>query len=159
MSGSIQPTLAGFIGFAQSQGFTTSIIPAASVWYVYAFNVAMDIVNQALNAASPTIYTLAVYNLATDNLVSWAQDVPGGPPYPNSDPPVPYFQGLRASLNIAKFTPGVVTSASDVSTSTSLLNQEVFKNMTLGDLQNLKTPWGRQYLAFAQMYGTLWGLS
>ena len=157
MSYSQGPTLAGFVSFAQSQGFVTGIIPADSVWFGYAYDVALDIVNEALNGASPTIYTLAVYNLGLDNLVNWAQDIPGGTLYPNTD--LPYFKGLRASLNIAQFTPGVVTSASDSSTSTSLLNPEALKDLTLGDLQNLKTTWGRQYLAFAQMYGPIWGLT
>jgi hypothetical protein len=26
-------------------------------------------------------------------------------------------------------------------------------------LQNVKTPWGRQYLAYAQTYGTMWGVA
>ena len=33
------------------------------------------------------------------------------------------------------------------------------KDFTLANLQNLKTPYGRQYLAWAQAYGPLWGLS
>jgi hypothetical protein len=33
------------------------------------------------------------------------------------------------------------------------------KTLTLANLQQLKTPWGRQYLAYAQSAGPLWGLS
>ncbi len=38
--------------------------------------------------------------------------------------------------------------------------QEAAKNFTLANLQNLKTPWGRTYLGFAQAYGpSIIGLS
>ena len=36
---------------------------------------------------------------------------------------------------------------------------KAFDELTIGNLQNLKTPWGRVYLGIAQSYGTLWGLS
>jgi hypothetical protein len=40
-----------------------------------------------------------------------------------------------------------------------LLNPEAMKTFTLANLQNLKTPWGREYLAIAQRAGTTWGLT
>ncbi len=70
-----------------------------------------------------------------------------------------FFLGLRKNWNISGFVAGVVTSSSDESTSETLLNPEFMKGLTLGNLQNLKTPYGRQYLSFAMDYGTLWGLS
>jgi hypothetical protein len=53
----------------------------------------------------------------------------------------------------------VVVSADDASTSGSFNIPEQFNGLTIGDLQNLKTPYGRQYLAIAQKYGELWGIS
>lgn len=71
-----------------------------------------------------------------------------------------YFAQLRTKFNLGIFAPGVVASASDVSTSTGLLNQDFMKGLTLEDLQLLKTPWGRAYMAIAQKIGpTIWGVA
>lgn len=70
-----------------------------------------------------------------------------------------FFAELRAKWGINSFVPGVVQSSSDENTAESLLVPDAFKGFTLGDLQNLKTPWGRQYLAYAQRCGPLWGLT
>lgn len=131
-------------------GVPTSALPDNSLVLVYAYDVAIAIVNDSLECVPP-IYKLAVYNLGGDNLVNWAPDQPGST----------YWADLRGKegYNIGAFAPGVVQATSDESTSTSLLNPEFMKTFTLANLQNLKTPWGRQYLAFAQSYGTLWGLT
>lgn len=146
----MQPSLAGFITWARTAiGVTTAQLPDDSVWFVYAYNVAIEIVYTQINCVSPTIYTLAVYNLAGDNLINFAQDVP----------PSTFFADARKNFLIYSFVAGVITSSADQSTSQSLGVPESLKNLTLGNLQNLKTPWGRAYLAFAQDMGTLWGLS
>ena len=54
---------------------------------------------------------------------------------------------------------GVISASNDESTGESVLNPEFMKTLTLGNLQNLKTPWGRQYLAFAMDFGETWGIS
>lgn len=119
-----------------------------------ALNVAVDIVNTDLTFTAD-IYTLAVYNLATDNVYRFAQDTPSA----SRTPPL-FFEAMREKLGLNNFTAGVVASSGDEGTSVSLLNTEAMKNLTLMDLQNLKTPWGRQYLYFAQMMGpTVIGLS
>ena len=162
MSGSI-PTVAGF------QTFITNVmqipvlaLPLNSPIITYAFNTALMVVNQSLQAAGCpsgsqwSIYTLAVYNLSGSNLVNWAPDQPG----------YTYFADLRKSYGItnsagiSNFAPGVVASTSDNGTSTSLLNPEFLKGLTLANLQQIKDPWGRQYLMFAQDYGPgPWGIS
>jgi hypothetical protein len=133
-----------------------------------AYNVAMAIVNRALQAVSFTnpmtgqpssVYALAVYNLAGDNLINYAQDIPNAPNVQGSVPPAPYFINLRQRWNVYGFVSGVIQSASDEGTSTSFVVQEAAENFTLSNLQNLKTPYGRAYLAFAQSYGTLWGMN
>lgn len=145
-----QPTLAGFILFIRNQmGINTSDLPDAAPVIEMAYAVALEIVNLQLAQASPLIYTLAVYNLGGDNIINFA---------PNN-PPSTFFTDTRANFNIASFAPGVVGAAADNSTSDSLLNPEFMKEFTMADLQYLKTPWGRQYLAFAQRVGTLWGVS
>lgn len=155
------PTQAGFNAWVYSaMGITTAQLPSDSPYLTYAFDVAMDIVNQTLQAASGSIYTLAVYNLGGSNLINFAQDPPGSPNVPGSSPPAPFFANLRQKWGILSFTAGVVQASSDETTSQTLLVQEALKNITLADLQYLKDPWGRQYLAFAQKYGpAVWGLS
>lgn len=160
------PTLAGFIAFVRAaMGISISILPDDSVWLVYAFNVAMALVNQSLAvvgvnpANGTTIYTLAVYNLAASNLLNYAQDLPGAPIVPGSDPAAPFFAYTRAKWNMTSFVSGVVSSTSDEGTSMSLVVPKQLEELTIANLQQLKDPWGRQYLAFAQDYGTLWGLS
>ena len=109
----------------------------------------------------PSLYAIAVYNLGGDLIINYAQDAANNPYiYPGSNPPTPYFQWLRQKFKINDFLTGVVTSSSDEGTSQSLIVQEAMKTITLADLQLLKTPYGRRYLAIAQQYGpSVWGLS
>jgi hypothetical protein len=129
----------------QTQAITSS---GGINWFVLTLGVALELVNQQLQV-SPTIYTLAVYNLAADRLINYAQDQPGQT----------FFQDTRKALNIYAIGLGVVTSASDQGTSMSQLNTDAMKDFTLMDLQVLKTPWGRNYLGFAQSIGAIWGLN
>ena len=95
-----------------------------------------------------------VYNLGADNLVNYAPDSNLG------TPPDKFFSTYRAANNITNFLAGVVNSAGDQGTSGSLTIGDGLKNMTIANLQNLKTPWGRTYLAYAQRSGiNPWGLS
>ena len=130
-------------------GIPTAALPSDSIYIATSLAVSMEWVNGKLSCASGLLYVLAVYNLAADRLINYAQDVNGQT----------YFEALRAKLNLNQPIYGVVSSTSDESTSTSLLNTEAMKNMTVGDLQNMQTPYGREYLAIAQSVGTLWGLT
>ncbi len=151
------PTLAGFQTFiVNTMGINNTILPPDSPVVSMAYNVAIDIVNLQLNCASPDIYTLAVYNLAGSNVINYAQDQPGAPIYQDG---LTFFNYLRKIWNIYGFVSGVVQSASDQGTGDSLVVQDAAKDFTLADLQYLKDPYGRQYLAFAQRYGALWGIS
>lgn len=144
------PTLAGFQDFVTNQmQVPTTALPVGSQALTDAYCVAMEIANDVMAMVAPTIYTLMVYNLAGDALVNFAIDIP----------PSTYFAGLRSQFNINSQVNGIVSASSDEGTSQSLMLPDLFKEMTLADLNYLKTPWGRQYLAFAQRYGTAWGLS
>lgn len=146
----LAPTIAGFTDFIRNvMGISTVNLPDDSVYIRYAFDVAIEVVNMQLQLASPVMYTLAVYNLAGDNLINYAPDQPGQT----------YFSDIRKTFNITAFVAGVVQSASDEGTSDSLLVPDAFRGLTMSDLQNLKTPYGRQYLGIAQRYGTIWGLT
>jgi len=130
-------------------GITTTDLPANSIFYTYAYDVAIQIVPYMLCAVGGTIYMLTVYNLAGDNLVNFAQDTP----------PSTFFSTLRATLNINDPALGVVASSGDQGTNTSYLNPDFMKGFTLSNLQNLKTPWGRIALGYMQRTGTIWGLT
>lgn len=71
-----------------------------------------------------------------------------------------FFTKFRREFKIQGFVPGVVSNASDVSTGMGINNPIFTQKLTLFDLQVLKTPWGKAYLAIAQKYGpTIWGLT
>jgi hypothetical protein len=106
---------------------------------------------------TPTIYTIAVYNLAGDMLVRIAPDNPAATPPPDNAPT--YWSDLRTSLGVNSLTFGFVQSTADQGTSTSLLIPDSIKNMSLMNLQQLSTPWGRTFLALAGQWGGVWGLS
>ena len=53
----------------------------------------------------------------------------------------------------------MITASNDETTGETLVVMDAAKGFTLSNLQNLKTPWGRTYLGFAQQFGTLWGLT
>ena len=154
------PTAAGFLAFVRTvMAITTEQLPDASPVIAMAFAISLEIVNLQINCASPLLYTLAVYNLAGHNVIVFAPDQPDAPPVPGSDPPQPYFAFTRKELKVNAWTPGVVTSTSDEGTSVSLLNPDFMKTFGMKDMTLLKTPWGRQYMEFAQRIGPLWGLS
>lgn len=138
----------------------TSALPTNSPSILMTLAIAEDIVNPDLmSVTSPSgsklgytgssIYELAVYNLATDFLINFCQDQTGQT----------YFANLRTNFGINNFVAGVITSSGNDVTNESILNPEIMKGLTFANLQNLKTPYGRQYLAFAGQYGILWGLT
>jgi hypothetical protein len=183
VTATIQPTLAGFVSFCRTiVGITTDQLPDSSPYFGWAFAVALAIVNPALasvpipsvdsvgaelNAGGFSIYSQAVFNLAADNLFNFAQDPPGAPLVPGSGDPksgdpegLPLFQFSRKKWNINGFVSGVIDASGDETTNQHLVVQEAAKNFTLANLQSLKTPYGRAYLAFAQTFGpTTWGMT
>ena len=132
-------------------GIASSFLPDGAEIIITTLAIAQEIVNPQINCASARMYTLAVYNLAADRLINFAPD----------QPEQTYFDDLRGpeKLNISGFAPGVVASSSNETTASALLNPEQMKEFTLMDLQNLKTPYGREYISIAQSVGTLWGMS
>ena len=151
------PTLAGFIAWVRSaMGITTAQLPDDSVFFGYAFAVAMELTNVRIQIASPPIYQLAVYNLGGDNLINWAQD-PNGAPV-NSEG-LACFAALRKEFGIFNFTAGPVSSSGDEGSNVSLEVVEGLKNLLVGQLQNLKTPYGRVYISFTQAGGNDMGIT
>jgi hypothetical protein len=121
---------------------------ANSPWLSWAFNRAMNLV---LNVAGGTTdYVLAVYNCAGHTQLAITPDNPG----------YTYFETQRATLKLDAPSAGVVASASDTGTASTLAVTDAIAQLTIGDLGFFKSKWGRAYLAYAQDYGpTVWGLS
>jgi hypothetical protein len=165
------PNLAGFQWFlANIVSIDTDNLPPTAPVVNFAFNVALGIVNPLLCGVcipnqqnSPytrSQFDLAVYNLAADLVINWAVDPPGAPVVTLPDgTEVTFFERLRYRWGIGNAHFGVISNISDVTTGTTIEVIEAAKTFTLGNLQNLKTPYGRQYLAIAQSYGALWGLT
>lgn len=145
------PTLAGFQWFIANvmQIPAVSLPPSAPV-IGFAFSVACDTVLCAIQQASPLLYNQAVYNLAADLLINYATDTPATPTY---------FSGLRDTFKIGQFSAGVIANAGDEATSAGIEVIEGMRLLTIDQIQNLKTPYGRTYLGIAMKYGTAWGVT
>jgi hypothetical protein len=139
-------------------GVPTAVLPSDSSYIDYTFQYSLEWVNLYLDIASPLIYTNAVYNFGGNMLVNIAQDDPNAQP-PLTPPNDTYWADLRTSLNINSFVPGLINATNDEDTSAALVVPLNLQNLTLADLQMLKTPWGRAYLAIAQSVGSMWGLT
>jgi len=144
------PTLAGFVAWSQAvMGLNSVVISPTDQGYAYAFQIALDIVPKDFANTVPDIYTLTVYNWGGSQLIQWQQDYAGQT----------FFADARQAYGMNNFVAGVISSASDVSTSETLTIGKGLQNLQLLDLQAIKDPYGRQALAFMQTIGTLWGLT
>jgi len=65
------------------------------------------------------------------------------------------FETLRATYHMNNFVPGLIKSSADESTSESLTTPNWVNNVSLNDLDILKTPYGRFYAMYAQKFGSL----
>jgi hypothetical protein len=163
----MKASLAGFNEFVRgTMGISTANLPTDSPYIGSSYNWAIINVNRALRSvrggdpAYPTMYAMAVYNLAGHWLISWTPDQASAEPISGSNPPQKYFAYMRSEYDLLGFTSGVVSSASDESTSVGLVVPKALEELTIGDLMLTKTPWGVQYLAIAQQYGpSIWGLT
>jgi hypothetical protein len=146
-----ETSLAGFVVFLQTVvGFSTTVLPADDLQIEYAYCVAKATINYFLRCLPSIIYRTALYNLATDTLINVAMDQPGSC----------FFEDLRRKMGMTQFVGGVIKNACGQGTQESLDVPIGFNNLTIADLQNLKTPYGRVYLGIAQSYGpSLWGIS
>ncbi len=132
-------------------GLTAGALTTAAIQVTASLAYAQCWVYKRLNCISNGIYLRAVYCLATDRLLNIGQD-----PTNNS---TTFFASLRTQFAITSFIAGVISSSSDESTSQSIAVAESLNTLTLPDLQNLKTPWGREYLGYAQQGAPIWGVS
>jgi hypothetical protein len=127
----------------------SSALPANSPYLPWALSYAEEQTLLVLYAIGQDYYCFAVYLLATSFLINWCPDQSGQT----------YFTDLRDTWNLTGFVGGTVQSSADESTSESLLAPDFLKGLTLGQLQLLKDPFGRQYLSMLQDNGPIWGIS
>jgi len=148
-------------------GISTTICPSNSPQLIFSYNMALLLVNRALIGVpgwcnpspqmGPSLYAVAVYNLAGNNLIEFGVDLEGADDYRNG---MPFFAYTRQVWNINGYVSGTISSAGDEGTSEGMVVPEWAKKMTLADLQTAKTPYGRMYLGIAQQYGpSIWGYS
>ena len=157
------PTMAGFQDWLYNVvGIPVEWLPIDSSVLTYAYDAALTIVNPIFGCVPGSIYQIMVYNLATHYVMFWAPDVTTSPPYPYKTidgVDYGYFQWQRKQNNMNGFTTGIVQSASDNGTSTSMVVPDQAKNLTMSQLGLTTTPWGRTYLGLAQDWNTAWGIS
>jgi hypothetical protein len=151
------PNIADFNDFiANSMQVPASALAPGSPYPQFALSRGIDIVFNLPGIVSQLEYTQAVYNCAAHFLISLTPDVIPVVVYQDN---LGFFTYTRQSLDLNSFQAGVISSSSDESTSNSMTIPESLTNLTVGDLDFLKTPWGRQYIAYAQDFGQIAGLS
>ena len=147
------PNLPDFLTFISNAptGITPAILPANSPWPGYALDQAIALVLDP--PCSPGIlYVLAVYNCATHLLFAITPDQIGQV----------FFQNARSAKGYSLVQPstGLVVSANDQGSGTTVATPKWAEGLTVSQLGFMRTPWGREYLAWAQSYGpTIVGLS
>ena len=161
----VEATLAGFTTWIrQVMAVPVGALPDDSIYIPMAYWPAETLCNDNLFIVGnveppvqeqPTIRARAVYNLGGAILAMTAQDDPNAAPPLNT-----YWADLRNQMGLNGFAPGVIQSSADQGTSASYKVSSFFDNLTPGELQLMKTPWGQYYLTIASWYGpTIWGLT
>jgi hypothetical protein len=125
-------------------------VPTLEMAYDESLNLALDDLATIPNQpGSPSLYALAVYNLAGAILVDIVQDTP----------PSTFWSDLRNKFNVAMFSFSIVTGAGDQGTSKSAMVPLFVQGMGPLDMWMYQTPWGRQYMMIAGAWGAIWGIS
>lgn len=136
------PTLTGFIAYCQEQGIVAPYTEDTADAFSWAFDWAMA--ETLICPQMPgNLYTLAVYNNGADRFIRLAQDNGQGT----------FYKAQRDSFGVFQFKPGVVMASGDEGTSNTLVVPDWYRAIPMGVQEQLKTPWGRMYIAYAQMYG------
>ena len=144
------PSSSGFIAFLRNiVGINTTVLPDNAPVIEFSYNMAINICTDLLvtipQIPGEFLYITAVYNLSTDTLLTYAQDQSGQT----------FFTQVQQKYQLHALVPGVISFAGDEGTQSTMVVPDSFKHMTLANLQNLKTPYGRTYLGIAQDFGSL----
>jgi hypothetical protein len=145
------PNLADFLLFCENfVGINPLILPSNSPFYGFALNQALGLVIRGRGGID---YTLAVYNGGAHILIRIAPDQPG------RSKEVGSLHNMRVKYNLDKpVAAGVVAASSDQGTSMTLAVSDSLKQLTLTDLNFMKTPYGQEMLARNQDFGGVIGV-
>jgi hypothetical protein len=116
---------------------------AYSPYAAWAFAAAVAITLTPPSCMPPIEYVMAVYNYGMHKLLKIGQDQAGQT----------FFADQRAAFKLLSFKAGPVGASADQATSQTLVTPDFLKGLTMGDLDLLLTPWGREYLDYSQAYG------
>ena len=147
---------ASFVTFIRHEGINSTVLPDNSMDIDTALALSIELVSDQLSQVSTIAYNDAVYNLGLHFIIELAADVSPTVIYKDN---LPYFAYWRSTWKINSFTPGVLSASADEGTSMSLNVPEFMNRLTMGDLQFVKTPWGRRYMTWAQRIGSSWGIT
>lgn len=148
------PNLSDYLLFLRGNvGIQAAYLPDASPFIDYAFNRALNLVLNIPTSLPGVDYTLAVYNCAGHiQLCITPDQVVDGVSYG-------YFVEKRKEFDLLLPVVGLVSSSSDESTSVTNAVPDALRQLTISDLGFMRTPWGREFLAYEQDFGGIWGLS
>ena len=135
LSGTVSPVPATALSDVGLSAYTPSLL--------WALQYAVDHCLKGSGFIPVSTYLLAVYNLGMHQLLKIATDIPGQT----------FFSGAREQYKLLSFTGGVISSASDQNTSSTIAVPDLLKDLNLSNLDLLKTPWGREYLGYAMNFG------
>ena len=170
----MEPNLAAYTAFLLSVcGFPQAVLNSNSALIQSTYNVAQATVLADLGTIGFTdpftgqqssMGALALYNYGAALFIVYAADPNGAAAVPGSnstDNPsgLPFCAYTRSRYNINGYVSGTIQSASDETTSQSMVVPDAAAGFTFDDLEVSKTPYGRRYLAIAQSAGSsLYGL-
>ena len=143
-----QPNVSDFRAYAESQGVPSADLPSSSDYPTAALNYAMETALDTIHTGAriqgqPGPYVMAVYYLAMHWLLKWTPDQQGQT----------FFEDQRNKFRLMDFQSGVVLASGDNATSQTLVVPEFYKKLPMYAQDLLKTPYGRAYIEYAQMYG------
>ena len=119
---------------------TLSVYTPSLLW---AFQYAFDRCPAGSGYIPASAYVPALYNLGMHQLLKIGQDISGQA----------FFTNARTQYSLLNFIGGIISSASDQNTASTTAVPDLLKNMNLSDLDLVKTPWGREYMAYAMEFG------
>jgi len=144
-------TIAAPTSGVQATGVVTSL---GSPYPASALNQSLDITINSTGGSTIlgelSNYVRATYNLGVHLLMQFAQDIS----------PSTFFVDTRKAFGLNQFRPGIVMAAGDQATSQTFIVPKFFQEITLEALEATRTPWGRAWLSYEQMYSsTVWDMS
>ena len=170
----MEPNLAAYTAFLLSVcGFPQAVLNNNSALIQSTYNVAQATVLADLGTIGFTdpftgqqssMGALALYNYGAALFIVYAADPSDAQPVKGSESTenpdgLPFCAYVRSRYNIKGYVSGTISSASDETTSQTMVVPDAAAGFTFDDLQVAKSPYGRRYLAIAQMAGpSLYGL-